>query len=284
MEKRYAHTPHGRVHAVIGDGGYPVLLLHQGLRSAASFARLIPVLAPAYRGVAIDLPGCGNSEPASAGFGVRELAESVVSVMDELEIPRVHVLGNHTGATVAVEVAAGWPERVDRLVLFGYALVSSEEERQAELGERVAQLERDLEAAPDGSHLARWWSWMRLQVAFRRHTDGVVPSDSFTADELGFMKMGLLDMAVAADTFTPVYRAVFEYDSHVRLPLIEAPTLVIDGTGPFEPEIVQRSDDVAALIPNCETLTMEGEDGNIVWFRPEPLAEVMAGFFDRGGA
>ena len=281
MKTRYAESPLGPVHVTVGEGDHPVVLLHQGLRSADSFARLMPALEPSYRGVAIDLPGCGLSRTDAERFSVRALAESVVCALDELGIPQAHVLGNHTGATVAVELAAGWPERVERMVLFGYALMSSGEERQAELDNRVAEMARELTATPDGSHLPRWWSWLRLQVAFERHTTGTVPSDDFSPEELGFMKMGLLDMARAADSFARVYRAVFDYDSHARLPLVEAPTLVIDGTGPFEPEIVQRSADVAALIPGCETLTMEGEDGNIIWWRPDALRDVMNEFFER---
>ena len=209
----YVDTPTGRVHGVAGEGEYPLILLHQGLRSAASFQRLMPFLGPRYRGVAVDLPGCGGSEAPPEGVTVMDLAESVVGLMDSLGIEKAHVLGNHTGATVAVEVAAGWPERVDRMVLFGYALVSSEEERAAELGTRVREMERDLESASDGSHLPRWWAWLRSQVALKRFTDGDVPSDSFSPEELGFMKMGLIDLARSADTFVPIYRAVFEYDS-----------------------------------------------------------------------
>jgi len=69
--------------------------------------------------VAVDLIGCGGSGAPPEGVTVRDLAESVVGVMDSLGIEKAHVLGNHTGATVSVELAAGWPERVDRLVLFG---------------------------------------------------------------------------------------------------------------------------------------------------------------------
>lgn len=276
----YANTPAGRVHAVAGEGECPLILLHQGLRSAASFHRLMPFLGPRYRGVAVDLPGCGGSEAPPEGVTVVDLAESVVGIMDSLGLERAHVFGNHTGATVAVEVAAGWPERVDRLALFGYALVNSEEERAAELGTRVREMERDLESAPDGSHLPRWWAWLRSQVALKRFADGDVPSDTFSSDEIGFMKMGLIDLARSADTFVPIYRAVFEFDSHARLPRVKAPTLVVDGTGPFEPEIVRRGEAVAALIPDCRTHTMEGEDGNIIWWRPEAFAHVMEEFFE----
>ena len=280
MDRRYTDTPLGRVHAVIGEGEHPVILLHQGLRSAASFERLMPLLGPGHRAIAIDLPGCGSSDAAPVGVSVRDLAESVVTVMDGLEIPKAHVLGNHTGATVAVEIAAGWPKRVDRVILFGYALVADDEERQTELGVRVREMERELEWAPDGSHLPRWWAWLRQQVELKRLSEGVVPSDPFTADELGFMKMGLIDMVRSADTFAAIYRAVFEYDSHARLPLIESPTLVIDGTGPFEPAIVRRAGAVAALVKNCATLTMEGKDGNIIWFDPDALVRVMDEFFE----
>ena len=93
--------------------------------------------------------------------------------------------------------------------------------------------------------------------------------------------MGLINLARAADTFVPIYRAVFAYDSQARLPPVKAPTLVVDDTGDFEPEIVRRGEAVASLIPNCRTRMMKGEDGNIIWWRSKALADVMEEFFER---
>ncbi|MCY4086579.1 MAG: alpha/beta hydrolase [Actinomycetia bacterium] len=212
---------------------------------------------------------------------MRDLTSCVIDVMDALDLPTAHLLGNHTGATVQAEIAAEWPERVGRLVLFGYALVTTEAERRTELEVRVEELDRSLEPAPDGAHLIRWWTWFRMQTILMRWGANAVPSEPLSPSEAGFMAAGMRDIVRSSKAFVPVYRAVFEYDSAARLPLILAPTLVIDGTGPFEPETVRRSADVARLIPECEAMTMDGEDGNIVWWRLEVLADAVREFLDR---
>ena len=277
---RYVDTTVGRIHAVAYEGGEPIVLLHQGLRSGESFRRLAPLLAPGLATIAVDLPGCGGSDPAAGDVTVAQLAECVVCVLDDLGIERAHLFGNHTGATVAAEIAAGWPDRVDGLALFGFALVTSEQERRSEVDNRVHELGQFLSVSADGSHLSRWWSWLRLQVSFQRFTAGIVPSDTYTDIELGFMTTCFTDLVRSAKTFTSIYRAVFEYEAVSRLPFVQAPTLAIDGTGPFEPKIVQRSEQLAALIPDCEARTMVGEDGNLIWWKPEAIADVLAGFLN----
>ena len=88
-------------------------------------------------------------------------------------------------------------------------------------------------------------------------------------------------VAGEANTRSACSIRVFAYDSQARLPPVKAPTLVVDGTGDFEPEIVRRGEAVASLIPNCRTRMMKGEDGNIIWWRPKALADVMEEFFER---
>lgn len=68
MRKGYVGTALGQVHHVSGEGERLVILLHQGLRSAASFERFIPLLAPRHRGVAVDLPAVGARIRRPRGF------------------------------------------------------------------------------------------------------------------------------------------------------------------------------------------------------------------------
>jgi len=88
--------------------GEPLLLLH-GLGSASTtWAPLRPELIAGYDVLAVDLPGHGDApvlartEPATP----RRLARLVGSLLDELGLDRVHVLGNSLGGWVGLELAA----------------------------------------------------------------------------------------------------------------------------------------------------------------------------------
>ena len=48
-----------------------------------------------------------------------DYAQSMDHAMEELGIPRAHVIGNSVGGLVALELAASYPDRVERLVLMG---------------------------------------------------------------------------------------------------------------------------------------------------------------------
>ena len=116
--------PHLRVHDVALPGrrvstltlgsGPDVLLIH-GLGAAkSSFFDLAASLADAgYRVHALDLPGFGgSSKPAIAPYTARWFADTVLGVMDALDIERAHLVGNSMGGRVALELGLRRPERV----------------------------------------------------------------------------------------------------------------------------------------------------------------------------
>ncbi len=71
----------------------------------------------AARVVSFDLPGVGRSTTPLVPMSIGSLAAVAVRLLDELELPRVDVLGYSLGGLVAQEVALAAPKRVGRLVL-----------------------------------------------------------------------------------------------------------------------------------------------------------------------
>jgi pimeloyl-ACP methyl ester carboxylesterase len=100
----------------LGDG--PDVLLIHGLGAAkSSFFDLAASLSDSgYRVHAIDLPGFGgSSKPAIAPYSARWFADTVLGVMDELDIERAHFVGNSMGGRVALEIGLRRPERVNAI-------------------------------------------------------------------------------------------------------------------------------------------------------------------------
>jgi 2-hydroxy-6-oxonona-2,4-dienedioate hydrolase len=106
--------------------GPPVLFVHGASNSGASWAGLVARL-DGFRCILLDRPGCGLSEPVAARFddvaALGAFAESVlVDVLDGLELARAHVVSTSFGGYLALRTAAAHPQRVDRLVHFGWTV------------------------------------------------------------------------------------------------------------------------------------------------------------------
>jgi pimeloyl-ACP methyl ester carboxylesterase len=95
--------------------GCPVLLLHGGSSSGATWARLTASL-PERRVIAPDLRGHGSS-PRCASYPLDGYVADVVAVLDRLGLHRAAVVGHSLGGYVAARLAMQLPQRVTRLVL-----------------------------------------------------------------------------------------------------------------------------------------------------------------------
>jgi pimeloyl-ACP methyl ester carboxylesterase len=111
-------TPSGRVHVAEWGRGHPVVMIHGLFASSASFDHLLARLPEGRRGLAIDLPGFGESTPAP-GFAPswERYASAVIEAVDALELGELDLVGHSMGGGIAALVAARLPERVRRLVL-----------------------------------------------------------------------------------------------------------------------------------------------------------------------
>lgn len=110
-------TSDGVLHYVERGAGEPLLLIHGLGASIFTFRRNLDDLARSVRAIAVDLAGFGGSSRCVRDCSQEAHARRLVEFMDALGIQRAHVLGHSMGGAVALRLAAGWPERVLRLVL-----------------------------------------------------------------------------------------------------------------------------------------------------------------------
>jgi haloalkane dehalogenase len=123
--KEYATLPWGQVHMrrVLG-GDRPLVLLHQAPSSSEMWEPVIGLFAGrGYAVTAIDLPGYGMSDPPPAEPDLRWYGEAVRGVLDAIGCEPARIVGHHTGASVALSLAAGAPDRVTALALWGIPLL-----------------------------------------------------------------------------------------------------------------------------------------------------------------
>ncbi len=106
-----------------GGDAPAVVLLHGGGPGASgrsNYSRNIEALARNFRVVVPDMPGYGRSSKYvdhDDPFGF--LADRVRGLLDELNLPTAHLVGNSYGGAAALRLALDTPQRVGRLVLMG---------------------------------------------------------------------------------------------------------------------------------------------------------------------
>jgi pimeloyl-ACP methyl ester carboxylesterase len=129
LEPRFLTLAGRRIRFVRKGSGPAIVLLHGFASSIYTWKDLLPVLARDYDVVALDLPGFGQSEcPSDLSF--EEYPAVVVGLLDRLGLSRATLVGNSMGGAVAAVVAAGRPERVDRLILVDAAGFNLEEKNR----------------------------------------------------------------------------------------------------------------------------------------------------------
>lgn len=215
MPRRYVSTPLGDLHVRDeGSGDATFLLLHQTPRSMDEFAELIPLLAPHGRVLAMDMLGFGLSATNPAPQTIESMAQGSSALLDALVVRTVIAIGHHTGAAVAMELAASDP-RVQAVVL------SSPPWADAHFRTAHADGPGVDEATPsaDGHHLIELWNG-RMPYYPQDRPDLL---DRFIRDAL-------------APGIDPVegHRACARYVMEERAPLVHCPVLLIGaGRDPF---------------------------------------------------
>lgn len=109
-----ALLPHRRA----GDGP-PLVLVHGYLGGSAQWDAEIAQFSDRFDVIAPDLPGFGEASDRPGCATIREMAQSVLTLLDELGIGDFILLGHSMGGMIAQEIAAKAGGRVAKLVLYG---------------------------------------------------------------------------------------------------------------------------------------------------------------------
>lgn len=256
MRKAYADIPFGQIHYVEEGKGECVLLLHQSPLSLDEYRDVIPILGEKYRVVAMDTPGYGNSDGLKSYMPMEGYSRCVSDFMDALGIPKASVVGSHTGAAIAVELAVTAPERVEKLILNGCPEYEPEVRKS-----RLVDTKYDpIKIAADGSHFLRIW-----QIA--KDWSPNFTLESWHRWVVDYLNAGEFD----------AHQALFRYLIEERLPLVKMPTLFISGT---EDVFHHRLTASANLIPGSKTKIIEGGGIVIGYERAESFAQAIREFLE----
>lgn len=95
-----------------------IVLLHGYLESSDVWRDIIPELARFSRVITMDLPGAGESDVFGSEHTMEFMADAVRSLMDELAIEKVMIVGHSLGGYVALAFLELFPDRLRCYCLF----------------------------------------------------------------------------------------------------------------------------------------------------------------------
>jgi len=128
------------IHYVEAGQGRPLLLIPGAFTTYRTWNRVLPGLMLHNRVLAVDYLGVGDSDKPERGFGytVEEQADVMAELIGTLGLSRVNVMGASYGGAVALNLAARYPDLVERVVCIeGGALITPEMLNYSRLGALV---------------------------------------------------------------------------------------------------------------------------------------------------
>lgn len=238
IDRVFVKTRSGRLHAAIAGEGFPVLLLHQTPRSWDEYRDVLPLLGRRFRAIAMDTAGFGDSQPKPWGDNsIESWAAAAFDLLDALGVTRAALVGHHTGAVVAMEMAASRPDRVAALVLSSCPFVDATR-RASHHGKPVID---EVTRRPGGEHLTELW---------QRRQPFYPPGDTTLLERF------MVDALKAGELAVEGHRVVGRYHMETRVPLVTSPTLVLSATA--DPHAYPAAPRVAQAIAGSRCVEIAG--------------------------
>jgi pimeloyl-ACP methyl ester carboxylesterase len=265
VTRRFVETTAGSIHCAIAgeDQGDNVLLLHQTPRSWNEYRDVLPLLGRRRRTIAIDMAGFGDSSPLPWGSdSIERWAEVALELLDALGVEQAHLVGHHTGAVVATEMAVRTPERTSSLVL-SCAPFDDAPTRAAQL--ETGAIVDDVAPRPDGSHLLDLW---RTRAGF--YPDGRVD----------LLEAFLIDALKAGPRAAEGHQVVARYDMQAAVRRLHCPVLLVGAT--HDPYAYPALEPMRAALPDAQVEVIQGGMVPLPDQLPEQFAIAVERFLDRG--
>jgi pimeloyl-ACP methyl ester carboxylesterase len=154
LRRAYFECRHGQLHvhnAIPSGGGFDelttLICLHASSSTGRAFLEFSRLLATSRSIYSPDTPGCGESDPPPGQVPMSGYAEAIGDFLDSMRFRQVDLLGVHSGAAVAAELAIGRPKQVRRVVMVGAPALDADARRSY----------RDL-SAPEGTPRGALWA------------------------------------------------------------------------------------------------------------------------------
>jgi len=264
VSRRFVDTSAGTIHcAIAGDhSGSDVLLLHQTPRSWNEYREVLPLLGRRRRAVAMDMIGFGDSSALPWGSdSIERWAAVALELLDALEIEQAHLVGHHTGAVVATEMAGRAPERAHSVVLSS-APFDDAQTRAAHL--EAGPIVDNVTPRSDGSHVTDLW---RTRAGF------------YPEGRVDLLEAFLIDALKAGPRAAEGHQVVARYDMQAAVKSLRCPVLLVGAT--HDPYAFPALEPMRAALPDAQVEVIQGGMVPLPDQLPEQFAAAVERFLDR---
>jgi pimeloyl-ACP methyl ester carboxylesterase len=246
--------------------GEPLILI-MGSASTMDMwnTRLVNQLAQHYRVIVFDNRGMGNSTSSDRDYTIRLFADDTAGFMDALGIKKAHVMGWSMGTFVAQELALGYPEKVDKLIL--YAGAPGGNEAVPPSPEVIAVLTNT--TGTDRERGERLFGVLFPPAWLKENPD---PSNYFPRVTEMSEAMNIQRQDAAIEAWNGTYS---------RLPALQQPLLLITG----EQDLIVPSANsllIAGQVPHAWVVRIRGGGHGLMYQYPDDVAGVILTFLAHG--
>ncbi len=253
VRKAYVDGPFGQIHVRLSPAVAtppPLVALHATAYSSQSFLPLMTALEGKRQVIAVDAPGYGESDRPAGQPDMPAYADAIGAAIAGVGSAAVDLLGYHTGAYMAAELAIRQPHLVRRLVLIGVPYFEA-----IGVNEWRERLCREHALGENLEQFAERWEYF------------VTARDPRVSLDRGFANF--VDELKAWPVGSAAHKAMFDWDADSRLPLVTQPVLILNPQG----HLAEASRAAAKLIRDCTTRELPWLEGPVLETVPRELAE-----------
>ena len=202
-----------------GGDGPPVVALHGLASSSHWYDIVIPLLRGHYRIIVPDQRGHGQTTQATTGYDWSTLSGDVARLMDHVGMDKAAVLGHSWGGNVATNMAALYPDRVNRVVMIDGGFLGGQNSRDTnweEFSQRVRP--RDVSGKRE-----EFLDRLRVQLAdcWSDDLERIVQTMVYEDAE------GQIRDILHPDNHAQVIRAMWDQPPATVLPQITCPAMIV---------------------------------------------------------
>lgn len=218
--------------------GPPLMLVHGLAASSRWWVKNVQALGQHFQLYMLDLIGFGRSRTGQR-FSLDEAARCLIQWMDQLKLEKMSIVGHSMGGRIAAELAADFPNRVDRLVLIDSPILPFQH-----------------------GYTKQIWGMARALRHFSRDFLPVLIGDTLQAGSLNVLRIG---------------RQLLLTDRSHKLAAIQAPTLIIWGDqDTIVPLALGKA--LTQGLPHSQFVTLKGAGHVPMWEKAEEFNRIVLDF------
>lgn len=251
------------IHYSESGKGKAVLLVHGFLEDSLMWHQLIPDLEKRYRVISVDLLGHGNSDCYGYIHSMEDQADMLFSLISELRLRKVSIVGHSMGGYVALAFAELYPDNVRSLILLNSSA-------QPDTEDRKINRDRAIEVVKKNSNA---FIRMATQNLFDKEAHDLYPDkiEAFTQQALKTPLQGIIaaleGMKIRVDReallhFSPYPKLIIASENDTIIPLNDIKNQVASADVTFE------------MIPGGHVSTIEQSD---------MVTEIIVSFLKKNG-